>query len=285
MNASMREQIVRTLNGMRDTKSKELRTISTFQQYVMYQNRETGENDIALALEPYTTGGQYGAIFDASESSVSLTKWLMIEMGTLMKMGSAAVTPALMCIFRLIERIYTNEKGNPTGDPTLLVLDESWMFLDNAFFRAKIEDWLLTLRKYNVMCVFATQEVSRVAASKIATTIISQCKTKVYLADESARSDAVAESYRRMDLTDDEIDTIKNGIMKRDYFYKSALGCRLFQLDLDEFQLALLAPGNDVCDAIEAQYGVNTMKPLALEMLAMKGFASEARKYFGRKAA
>jgi type IV secretion system protein VirB4 len=64
-----------------------------------------------------------------------------------------------MFLFRFIEKMYTKPNGDPTGDPTLLVLDEAWVFLDNDYFAKKIEEWLVTLRKKRVFCVFATQEV------------------------------------------------------------------------------------------------------------------------------
>jgi type IV secretion system protein VirB4 len=80
-----------------------------------------------------------------------------------MKMRAAAVTPALMFLFRFIEKMYTKPNGDPTGDPTLLVLDEAWVFLDNDYFAKKIEEWLVPLRKKRVFCVFTTQEVSKEA--------------------------------------------------------------------------------------------------------------------------
>lgn len=278
INATMRKQIMKCLRQMAQTKGADFRTISTFQQYVTYSD-ENGENTIAIALEPYTINGQYGAVFDANKTNIKSSKWLMIEMGTLMKMSSAAVTPALMFIFKYIESIYAKPDGSPKGEPTLLILDESWVFLDNPFFRKRIEDWLLTLRKFSVFVVFATQEVSRVATSALATTIVSQCKTKVYLADESAKTDIVAGYYAKMGLTPSEISTVANGRMKRDYFYKSTEGVRQFQLDLDPFQLALLAPGVDLLDSLEKKYGRNTQKPLAEEILTIKGFGKEVTKY------
>lgn len=137
--ATMRKQILICLRQIAQTKAPELRTISTFQQYITYANPETGENDIAIALEPYTINGQYGAVFDANKTNIKSSKWLMIEMGTLMKMSSAAVTPALMFIFKYIETVYAKADGSPKGEPTLLILDESWVFLDNPFFRKELK--------------------------------------------------------------------------------------------------------------------------------------------------
>jgi type IV secretion system protein VirB4 len=196
----------------------------------------------------------------------------MIEMGRLMNMGEACVTPALMFLFHFIEKLYSRPGGSPTGDPTLLVLDEAWVFLDNEFFSKKIEEWLVTLRKKNVCCVFATQEVSKVASSKLRTTFVSQCLTKIYLADPNARTEILAENYRFFGLEENEIRAISHAVMKQDYFYKSPLGARMFQLSLDPFQLALLSPDHDMLDSLEAKFGRNSGTPLATEILKKKGF-------------
>jgi type IV secretion system protein VirB4 len=176
-----------------------------------------------------------------------------------------------MFLFRFIEKIYTKPSGDPTGDPTLLVLDEAWVFLDNDYFSKTIEEWLVTLRKKRVFCVFATQEVAKAVNSKISTTIISQCQTKIYLADPSAANSVIAKYYQEFGLEPNEIQAVSHGIMKKDYFYKSALGARMFELNLDRFQLALLSPDHALLDKLEEEYGKNSRKPLATEILKRKG--------------
>jgi type IV secretion system protein VirB4 len=100
-------------------------SFSTFQQYVNYTSPKTGLNEIRIGIQPYTINGEYGRIFDAGDTRLALSKWVMIEMGTLMKMEVAAVIPALMFLFRFIEKMYTKPNGDPTGGPTLLALDEA----------------------------------------------------------------------------------------------------------------------------------------------------------------
>src|SRR3546814_4466399 len=46
------------------------------------------------------------------------------------------------------------------GAPTLLILDEAWLFLDDPVFAARIRQWLKTLRKKNVSVIFATQSLA-----------------------------------------------------------------------------------------------------------------------------
>jgi type IV secretion system protein VirB4 len=271
--AVMSEAIVAALKQIRSDKAPGRRTLSTFQQYVNYTSPESGLNIIRTGIQPYTINGEYGRIFDADDTRLSLSKWVMIEMGTLMKMGSAAVTPALMFLFHFIEKMYTKPNGDPTYDPTLLVLDEAWVFLDNDYFARKIEEWLVTLRKKRVFCIFATQEVSKAANCRLRTTIVSQCLTKIYLADPNAQSAIIAEYYRFFGLEDHEIAALSHARMKRDYFYKSPKGSRLFELNLDEFQLALLSPDHALLDGLEKEFGKNSGKPLALEILKRKGIS------------
>ena len=270
--AVMSEAVIEALRQIRDEKKPCFRTLTTFQQYVNYTNPYTFQNDVKVGVQPYTINGQYGKIFDADETKLSLSKWVMIEMGALMKLGPQAVTPALMFIFRFIERVYTKPDGNWTGDPTLLVLDEAWVFLDNDYFSRTIEEWLVTLRKKRVFCLFATQEVAKAAKSRINTTIVSQCQTKIYLADPNAATEVIAEYYRQFGLEDHEIAALSQAVMKRDYLYKSVSGVRLFELNLDPFQLALLAPDHALLDALEKKYGRNSRRPLAVEILESKGF-------------
>jgi type IV secretion system protein VirB4 len=273
-NPVMNEAINSALRLMRDEKPLRQRTLSTFQQYVNYSDPITGLNDIKIGVQPYTINGRYGSIFDAEDTKLTLSKWVMIEMGALMKLGAAAVTPALMFIFHFIERLYTRDNGEATGEPTMLVLDEAWVFLDNEYFSRTIEEWLVTLRKKNVFCVFATQEVAKAAKSRISSTIVSQCLSKIYLADQSASTDLVSRYYLEFGLEENELTAISHGIMRQDYFYKSPRGARMFELNLDSFQLALLSPDHALLNQLEEEYGRNSGKPLALEILKRKGFDS-----------
>ncbi|MDR0457057.1 MAG: hypothetical protein LBH20_10295 [Treponema sp.] len=122
--------------------------------------------------------------------------------------------------------------GVTLADVALLVLDEAWLFLKNETFADKIAEWLKVLRKKNVYVVFATQDVADVAKSPLKTTIMQQCLTKIYLADPSAQTPVMRDVYLSFELSDSEISLITNARMKRDYFYTSPAGRRLFQLDL-----------------------------------------------------
>ena len=262
-NPEMSKAIKRALELLAP-KDNSRKSLTDFQGYVTYSDPETGSNTIRNALDPYCRGGVYGSVFDADETTLNLSRLMTIEMGTLMRLSEKAVAPALMYIFRYLEKLWTV----PTGQKqplTFLFLDEAWLYLQHPLFAGFLQEWLRTLRKKKVFCIFATQEVSAASKSSLRDTIVQQCLTKIYLADESAWS--LAESYSDFGLTESEIDALSQATMKRDYYFKNPNGCRMFTLDLDDFQLALISPDHELLDKLEEQYGRNTTKELAFELL------------------
>jgi len=241
------------------------RTITSFVQYINYQDPETKQPFFNIMLGDYLwSGGKYGKIFDSVVSGLSLdTRFLAIEMEDLMNRGEGCIVPALVYLFNLVEKKFD-------GRLSLLILDEAWLFLRNEIFSQKITEWLKVLRKKNVFVVFATQDVADVEKSPLKTTIIQQCLTKIYLADPSALTAGMINVYRAFGLSDPEIALIAQSQMKRDYFYTSPIGRRMFQLDLGSLTLALIgAPDHKLLDTLAKEKGFGV--PLCRDILAMKG--------------
>ncbi|MCQ2601095.1 MAG: AAA family ATPase [Treponema sp.] len=265
VNAAMRNSIhdAIVLLATKDIKS---RTLTTFSQYCNYLNPKTNTNDIVDGITPYVLGGQYGSLFDSDFDNFNLSSWTMIEMGTLMDMAQGAVAPALDYLFLQCEKKFT-------GKPTLLVLDEAWTFFKNPIFAGKIVEWLKTLRKKNVFVVFATQEINDAVNSPIASTLVSQCVTKIFLADEEAQTEMNYETYKKFGLEPSEIKLLSEMVRKQDYFYKSSMGTRRFQLELDDLQLGILTCSleeHELLDRIENEFGKNTGNELVCEILKAK---------------
>ena len=128
--------------------------------------------DLKEALRPYTVAGNYGQIFDADRDDLKDGFWQLFEMGHLMSLGQDAIVPALDYLFHRVEERFD-------GRPTLMVLDEAWLFLSHPIFMRRLQAWLKTLRKKNVYMVFATQEVADAAESAITATIVSACGQEV----------------------------------------------------------------------------------------------------------
>jgi len=244
----MSTEIKNSLDLMREIPF-ERRTITTFLQYVNYQDPKTKKPVLNDCLGDYILGGKYGRIFDSEASDLSLnTRFLALEMESLMNRGENCIVPALVYLFNFIEKKFD-------GRFTLLVLDEAWLFLKNEIFADKITEWLKVLRKKNVYVVFATQDVADVVNSPLKTTVIQQCLTSIYLADPSALTAGMKSVYREFGLTDTEIFLIANSTMKQDYFYTSPNGRRLFQLDLGKLTLSLIgAPDHALLDELASKF-------------------------------
>ncbi len=191
------------------------------------------------ALRPYTLDGHFGRIFDADHDALEEAPWTMIEMGHLMTLGEAVVVPALEYLFHRVE-------GRFDGAPTLMIVDEAWLFLGHPVFASRLQAWLKTLRKKNVYVVFATQEVADVARKpELLSTVLSACHTKIFLADEEALTPAMTAAYEAMGLTTAEIEILARAQKKRDYYYRSVKGRRLFQLGLGPAALALVGMSSE----------------------------------------
>jgi len=263
---AMRGSIKTSLELLRDEKvGKQRRTITSFLHYADYLDPNSKRPVLKELLGDYTITGKYGSIFDADASDISLdNRFIAFEMEALMNRGENCIVPALVYLFNLIEKKFD-------GRLTYLILDEAWLFLRNEVFSSKIAEWLKVLRKKNVGVIFATQDVADVANSPLKTTIIQQCLTKIYLADPSAETPGMLSVYREFGLTDSEISLISNSQMKRDYFYTSQNGRRLFQLDLGKLTLALIgAPNHDLLNELSKKYEHGS--PLCKEILQAKGF-------------
>ena len=219
------------------------------------------------ALRPYTLEGNFGQIFDADEDGVRTGGfWTMIEMGHLMALGPAVVLPALEYLFHRVEQQFT-------GRPTLLILDEAWLFLSHAVFAVRLQAWLKTLRKKNVYVVFATQEVADAASKpELLSTILSACHTKIFLPDDEALTPAMTAAYEAVGLSTAEVHILAKAQKKRDYYYRSVKGRRLFELGLGPAALAFVGASSEQ-DQLFLDEVVRTRRPAeyARAMLERRG--------------
>jgi type IV secretion system protein TrbE len=185
------------------------------------------------ALEPYTLEGPYGRFLDADADRLASADVLTFEMEELMALPGL-VAPVLTYLFHALEERFD-------GRPTLLVLDEAWIFLDDPLFAHHIREWLKTLRKKNVAVVFATQSLADIANSQIAPAIIESCPTRIFLPNPRALEPTQAETYRQFGLNETQVRLIAESYGKRDYYLQSRAGNRLFELGLGPVALAFAA--------------------------------------------
>jgi type IV secretion system protein VirB4 len=188
-------------------------------------------NAVRAALQPYTLEGPLGSMLDAAEDRLSIAGVHCFEMEALMGEGGAAL-PVLTYLFHRLEERFD-------GRPTLLILDEAWVFLDNPVFAARIREWLKVLRKKNVAVVFGTQSLADIAGSSIAPAIIESCPQRIFLANDRAVEPQARSAYERFGLNDRQVELIARAAPKRHYYLQSRRGNRLFELALGPVALAL----------------------------------------------
>ena len=73
--------------------------------------------------------------------------------------------------------------------------------------------------------------------------LLESCPTKILLPNAEARSQNSSAAYRQMGLSDRQIEILSFAIPKRNYYYMSALGQRLFDVGLGPTALSFV--GND----------------------------------------
>ena len=97
------------------------------------------------------------------------------------------------------------------------------------------------LRKKNVSVVFATQSLADIQRSIIAPALIESCPSRIFLPSPQATEPQLKTVYEGFGLNDRQIELIARAQPKREYYYQSRVGNRLFDLGLGPISLAFVA--------------------------------------------
>ena len=97
-------------------------------------------NALKQALQPYTVAGPWGRLLDAESERLGEAEVQAFETEGLI--GAGAAPAVLSYLFHRIEDRFD-------GRPTLLIVDEGWLALDDNGFSGQLREWLKTLRKKN----------------------------------------------------------------------------------------------------------------------------------------
>ncbi len=188
------------------------------------------------AIQAFNTGG-FSKLLNGTQSGFDGKDVLGFDMSRLIKTDTNQRDlgiPVIQAIFNELEALFKDKR------PTLLILEEAWLYLRHPLFREKLTDWFKTLRKANVAVIFISQDLDDIVKSNAASVIQSSCMTKLFLPNKSAGESYVAEQYRAFGLNEQAIGIICEAVPKQDYYYHSALGNRLFRLDLGALAKAFL---------------------------------------------
>ena len=241
----LRNRIVAGLTLLRDASPN--RSLTEFAANVQ-------DVSIRDALQHYTVSGPMGALLDAEVDTLGESRFMVFEMEELMSLGERNVVPVLLYLFRRIEL-------RLDGAPAVIAIDEAWLALSHPVFRQKLGEWFSVMRSKNCAVWLATQSLSQVLNSPIRDVVIESCLTKILLPNAEARNDTTGNLYRVLGLNSRQIDIVASALPKRQYYYVSSLGRRLFQLGLGGVALSFVGVSGkddvariDRCMALHGQH-------------------------------
>lgn len=227
-----------------------LRRLTHFRE-LLAGSRRPAPGDLASRLEPWIAGGENGWLFDNAEDRLDLSaQTLGFDMTALLE-SPRLRTPTMMYLFHRIEE-------RLDGEPTMILIDEGWKALDDEVFAARIRDWLKTLRKRNALVGFATQSARDALDSKIATALVEQTATMLFMPNARARAEDYCDGFG---LTTHELELIRTlPAHSRCFLIRQPDASVVVRLDLSGMPevLAVLSGRESVVrklDVLRAEYG------------------------------
>ena len=138
--------------------------------------------DLYSRLRPWWGDGERAWLFDNERDETDLgARTVGFDMTAILD-DPATRTPALFYFFHRVEQ-------RLDGTPAIIVVDEGWKALDDEVFVRRIKDWEKTIRKRNGIVGFATQSAQDALESQIASAIIEQAATQIFMVNPRARAE------------------------------------------------------------------------------------------------
>jgi type IV secretion system protein VirB4 len=144
--------------------------------------------DLWSRLKPWWGEGERAWLFDNPIDRTDLSAESVGFDMTQILDDPAMRTPAMMYLFHRVEE-------RLDGSAAIIVVDEGWKALDDEVFVRRIKDWEKTIRKRNGIVGFATQSAQDALESRIASAIIEQAATQIFMANPKARADDYIEGF------------------------------------------------------------------------------------------
>ncbi len=144
--------------------------------------------DLWARLRPWWGTGERAWLFD---NPIDLTDLIAHAVGfdmTAILDDPSVRTPAMMYLFHRVEE-------RLDGTPAIIVVDEGWKALDDDVFVRRIKDWEKTIRKRNGIIGFATQSAQDALESRIASAIIEQAATQIFMTNPRARAEDYVDGF------------------------------------------------------------------------------------------
>jgi type IV secretion system protein VirB4 len=155
--------------------------------------------DLFSRLRPWWGEGERAWLFDNETDLTDLAADAVGFDMTQILDDPTSRTPVMMYLFHRVEE-------RLDGSPAIVVVDEGWKALDDDVFVHKIKDWEKTIRKRNGVVGFATQSAQDALESRIASAIIEQAATQIFMANPKAQASEYIDGFG---LTVHELDLVR----------------------------------------------------------------------------
>lgn len=155
--------------------------------------------DLYSRMRAWWGSGERAWLFDNEEDRTDLTASTVGFDMTAILDDPAVRTPALLYFFHRVEE-------RLDGTPAIIVVDEGWKALDDEVFVRRIKDWEKTIRKRNGIVGFATQSAQDALESRIASAIVEQAATQIFMVNPKARAEDYIDGFG---LTPHELELIR----------------------------------------------------------------------------
>jgi type IV secretion system protein VirB4 len=145
-------------------------------------------NDLYARMRQWWGDGERAWLFDNEDDLTDLSAASVGFDMTAILDDPVARTPTLAYFFHRVEQ-------RLDGTPAIIVVDEGWKALDDDVFVRRIKDWEKTIRKRNGIVGFATQSAQDALESRIASAIIEQAATQIFMINPKARATDYIEGF------------------------------------------------------------------------------------------
>lgn len=156
--------------------------------------------DLYARMRPWWGGGERAWLFDNEDDLTDLSAATIGFDMTAILDDPTVRTPALLYFFHRVEE-------RLDGSPTIIVVDEGWKALDDDVFVRRIKDWEKTNRKRNGIVGFSTQSAQDALESRIASAIIEQAATQIFMINPKARAEDYIDGFG---LTPHEFELVRS---------------------------------------------------------------------------
>ena len=156
-------------------------------------------SDLWSRLQPWWGEGERAWLFDNERDLTDLkAETVGFDMTQILD-DPVVRTPAMMYLFHRVEE-------RLDGSPAIIVVDEGWKALDDDVFVRRIKDWEKTIRKRNGVVGFATQSAQDALESRIASAIIEQAATQIFMSNPKAQASEYIDGFG---LTSHELELVR----------------------------------------------------------------------------